>query len=72
MYSCADGIGILFNSILEVVGATFDGENYLSINVLDDFQKVCTSYPDVTGIMILLNPIMSIQLMFLMYIGRLL
>ncbi|PWA93133.1 CALMODULIN-BINDING PROTEIN60 [Artemisia annua] len=39
MYSCADGIGISFNSILEVVGATFDGENYLSINVLDDFQK---------------------------------
>nr|GEV25204.1 calmodulin-binding protein 60 B-like [Tanacetum cinerariifolium] len=39
MYSCADGIGILFNSILEVVGATFDGENHLSIDVLDDFQK---------------------------------
>ena len=70
MYSFADGIGILFNSILEVVGATFDGENYLSINVLDDFQKVYFK-PDVTGIMILLNPIMSIQLMFLIYICRL-
>lgn len=42
MYRCvADGIGILFNSVMEVVGATFDGEYHLSINELTDFQKVC-------------------------------
>lgn len=40
MYSCVDGFGLLFNSILEIVGATFDGENYLSMNQLNDFQKV--------------------------------
>ncbi|KAI7753152.1 hypothetical protein M8C21_029760, partial [Ambrosia artemisiifolia] len=40
VYSCVDGIGLLFNSILEVVGATFDGENHISLNDLDDFQKV--------------------------------
>ncbi|KAK1417726.1 hypothetical protein QVD17_26860 [Tagetes erecta] len=40
MYSCvADGIGILFNSILDVVGATFDGETHLSMNQLNDFKK---------------------------------
>ncbi|KAI3803954.1 hypothetical protein L1987_32120 [Smallanthus sonchifolius] len=40
MYSCvAVGIGLLFNSIFEVVGATFDGENHLSMNQLNDFQK---------------------------------
>ncbi|KAJ0700274.1 putative CALMODULIN-BINDING PROTEIN60 [Helianthus annuus] len=39
MYSCVDGIGLLFNSILELVGATFDGENHLSMNQLNDFQK---------------------------------
>ncbi|CAI9261390.1 unnamed protein product [Lactuca saligna] len=40
MYRCvADGIGILFNSVMEVVGATFDGEYHLSINELTDFQK---------------------------------
>lgn len=45
MYSCvAEGIGILFNSILEVVGATFDGEYHISMNELTDFQKVCISY----------------------------
>ncbi|CAH1426343.1 unnamed protein product [Lactuca virosa] len=40
MYRCvADGIGILFNSVMEVVGATFDGEYQLSMNELTDFQK---------------------------------
>ncbi|CAH1426342.1 unnamed protein product [Lactuca virosa] len=42
MYSCvAEGIGILFNSILEVVGATFDGEYHIhiSMNELTDSQK---------------------------------
>ncbi|KAI3788799.1 hypothetical protein L2E82_01577 [Cichorium intybus] len=38
IYNC-DGIGILFNSILEVVGATFDGENHLSMNELNVIQK---------------------------------
>nr|XP_043626588.1 calmodulin-binding protein 60 B-like isoform X2 [Erigeron canadensis] len=37
MYNCvAAGIGILFNSVLEVVGATLDGQNYLSMNELTD------------------------------------
>ncbi|XP_076923885.1 uncharacterized protein LOC143586168 [Bidens hawaiensis] len=40
MYNCVvGGIGLLFNSILEVVGATFDGGYHLSINDLNDFQK---------------------------------
>ncbi|XP_022019461.2 calmodulin-binding protein 60 B [Helianthus annuus] len=40
LYRCvADGIGILFNSIFEVVGATFDGVSHLSMNELDEFQK---------------------------------
>ncbi|CAH1443639.1 unnamed protein product [Lactuca virosa] len=34
-----DRIGILFNSVMEVVGATFDGENHLSMNELTDSQK---------------------------------
>ncbi|KAI3788801.1 hypothetical protein L2E82_01579 [Cichorium intybus] len=38
IYSC-DGIGILFNCILEVVGATFDGEYHLSMNELNVVQK---------------------------------
>lgn len=41
MYNCVvGGIGLLFNSILEVVGATFDGDNHLSINYLNDVHKV--------------------------------
>ncbi|KAL8234481.1 hypothetical protein R6Q59_020581 [Mikania micrantha] len=39
MYTCVDGIALLFNSILEVVGATFDGENHLSMNQLTDIQQ---------------------------------
>ncbi|KAD6795523.1 hypothetical protein E3N88_06419 [Mikania micrantha] len=39
MYNYVDGIALLFNSILEVVGATFDGENHLSMNQLTDYQK---------------------------------
>ncbi|XP_076956161.1 calmodulin-binding protein 60 B-like [Bidens hawaiensis] len=55
MYSCIDGFGLLFNSILEIVGATFDGENYLPMNQLDDFQKSmveglkCQFYKDLDG-----------------------
>ncbi|KAF5760117.1 putative CALMODULIN-BINDING PROTEIN60 [Helianthus annuus] len=40
LYRCvADGTGILFNSIFEVVGATFNGLSHLSMNELDEFQK---------------------------------
>ncbi|KAL8188853.1 hypothetical protein R6Q57_029608 [Mikania cordata] len=39
MYNYVDGIALLFNSILEVVGATFDGENHLSMNQLTDIQQ---------------------------------
>ncbi|XP_024962454.1 calmodulin-binding protein 60 B-like [Cynara cardunculus var. scolymus] len=39
MYSSvADGVGILFDSTLKVVGATFDGENHLSMNEVAEFQ----------------------------------
>ncbi|KAI3509258.1 hypothetical protein L1887_24411 [Cichorium endivia] len=39
MYSCgAEGMGLLFNSIFTVVGATFDGENYFPLEKLAGFQ----------------------------------
>ncbi|KAL4588385.1 hypothetical protein LXL04_001269 [Taraxacum kok-saghyz] len=38
IYKC-NGIGLLFNSILEVVGATFDDKYHISINELTDIQK---------------------------------
>ncbi|KAF5781905.1 putative CALMODULIN-BINDING PROTEIN60 [Helianthus annuus] len=39
MYSCgAEGIVLLFNSIFKIVGATFDGQNYLSVEELPVFQ----------------------------------
>ncbi|XP_024968398.1 calmodulin-binding protein 60 D-like isoform X2 [Cynara cardunculus var. scolymus] len=39
MYSCgAEGIRLLFDSIFKIVGATFDGQNYLSLEELDGFQ----------------------------------
>ncbi|CAH1426875.1 unnamed protein product [Lactuca virosa] len=37
--SSTDGFGILFNSVMEVVGATFDGKYHLSMNELSDSQK---------------------------------
>ncbi|KAI3715541.1 hypothetical protein L6452_22527 [Arctium lappa] len=36
--SVADEIGILFDSTLKVVGATFDGENHLSMNEVAEYQ----------------------------------
>ncbi|KAI3752575.1 hypothetical protein L2E82_24609 [Cichorium intybus] len=39
VYSCgAEGMGLLFNSIFTVVGATFDGENYFPLEKLAGFQ----------------------------------
>ncbi|XP_023731135.1 calmodulin-binding protein 60 B isoform X2 [Lactuca sativa] len=39
MYRCGpQGIGLLVDSILEVVGATFDGQNYLPLDKLPVFQ----------------------------------
>lgn len=39
MYKCgAHGIGLLVDSILEVVGATFDGQNYLPLDKLPVYQ----------------------------------
>ncbi|KAK1440416.1 hypothetical protein QVD17_06243 [Tagetes erecta] len=39
VYNCgAEGIGLLFNSIFKIVGATFDGQNYLSLEELPVFQ----------------------------------
>lgn len=37
--SNTDGFGILFNSVMEVVGATVDGKYHLSMNELSDSQK---------------------------------
>ncbi|CAI9265687.1 unnamed protein product [Lactuca saligna] len=34
-----DGIGLLFNSVFTVVGATFDGQNYLPLEKLAGIQK---------------------------------
>nr|XP_043618766.1 calmodulin-binding protein 60 B-like isoform X2 [Erigeron canadensis] len=40
MYSCGgEGIGLLFNSIFKIIGATFDGQNYLPMEKLAAFQK---------------------------------
>nr|XP_043607441.1 protein SAR DEFICIENT 1-like [Erigeron canadensis] len=39
IYRCGvDGIGLLFDSVLSVKGATFDGQNYLSIDKLSIYQ----------------------------------
>ncbi|KAG8363875.1 hypothetical protein BUALT_Bualt19G0068000 [Buddleja alternifolia] len=39
MYGTAQGTGLLFNSIYEVVGATFDGQTYHSVDTLNIYQK---------------------------------
>ncbi|KAI3695071.1 hypothetical protein L1987_78059 [Smallanthus sonchifolius] len=39
VYNCvAEGIQLLFNSVFTIVGATFDGRNYLSLEKLPAFQ----------------------------------
>ncbi|GJS06223.1 cam-binding protein 60-like protein G [Tanacetum coccineum] len=39
IYNCgAQGVGLVFNSIFRVVGATLDGQNYLSLEELAVFQ----------------------------------
>ncbi|KAK9069648.1 hypothetical protein SSX86_011552 [Deinandra increscens subsp. villosa] len=39
MYNCgSEGIGLLFNSVFKIVGGTFDGQNYLSLEELPVFQ----------------------------------
>ncbi|KAL3538246.1 hypothetical protein ACH5RR_001612 [Cinchona calisaya] len=40
LYKAADGTVLVLNSIYEVVGASFDGESYLSLNMLDISQKL--------------------------------
>ncbi|KAG8369119.1 hypothetical protein BUALT_Bualt15G0118100 [Buddleja alternifolia] len=39
MFRTAQGIGMLFNSIYKVVGVTFDGHNYQSLDSLDIYQR---------------------------------
>lgn len=39
LYKAADGAVLVLNSIYEVVGAIFDGEHYLSVDMLDISQK---------------------------------
>ncbi|XP_076926657.1 calmodulin-binding protein 60 B-like [Bidens hawaiensis] len=39
MYNCgSEGIGLLFDSVFKIVRATFDGQNYLSLEELPAFQ----------------------------------
>ncbi|KAK1417738.1 hypothetical protein QVD17_26872 [Tagetes erecta] len=73
-YSCvAEGIGLLFNSILDVVGATFDGETHLSMNQLNDFQKSMVErlkhqvFKDLDGMI----PVDEVERAFEKYIGKL-
>ncbi|KAF7142307.1 hypothetical protein RHSIM_Rhsim05G0133700 [Rhododendron simsii] len=37
-YKDGERIGVLFNSIFRVVGATFDGQSYQSLDLLNEFQ----------------------------------
>ncbi|XP_058214194.1 calmodulin-binding protein 60 B-like isoform X2 [Rhododendron vialii] len=37
-YKDGERIGLVFNSIFRVVGATFDGQSYQSLNMLNEFQ----------------------------------
>ncbi|KAM7252435.1 hypothetical protein ACFE04_024318 [Oxalis oulophora] len=39
------GVGLLFNSVYKLVGATFDGQNYQLLSELMLPQKVLASYP---------------------------
>ncbi|PIN21860.1 hypothetical protein CDL12_05429 [Handroanthus impetiginosus] len=39
MYRTAEGTGLLFNSIFKVVGVTFDGQNYDSLNALNEYHR---------------------------------
>lgn len=46
LYMCRsseDGVGLLLDSVLTVVGATFDGQNYQPLDKLSVYQMVCTS-----------------------------
>lgn len=40
LYKGIDGTVLVLNSIYEVIGSSFDGENYLSLNMLDISQKL--------------------------------
>lgn len=44
-YRAGDCVGLQFNSIFEVVAATFDGHNYRSVGELSltPFEKVCNN-----------------------------
>lgn len=39
-YKDGERIGVVFNSIFRVVGATFDGQSYQSLDMLNEFQMV--------------------------------
>ena len=36
-----ESVGLLFNSIYQVVAATFDGQEYYPLDSLNCYQKVC-------------------------------
>ena len=36
-----ESVGLLFNSIYQVVAATFDGQEYCPLDSLTFYQKVC-------------------------------
>lgn len=42
LFRTVQGMGLLFNSIYKVVGVTFDGEIFQSVNSLNAFHKVAS------------------------------
>ena len=51
--SSEDGVGLLLDSVLTVVGATFDGQNYQPLDQLSVYQMVCTSYHIFTSFLVI-------------------
>lgn len=60
--SSEDAIGLLLDSVLTVVGATFDGQNYLPLDKLSVYQMVCTSYHIFTSFLVIYSYILMILL----------
>lgn len=49
IYNDGESIILLFNCIYELVGAILDGQNCLSLDKLDAFQKVCIPLRNLFG-----------------------
>ena len=52
-----ESIGLLFNSIYQVVAAIFNGQNYCSLDELDVFQKVCFNILEIVFTFECTNPL---------------